>query len=200
MSKELLIIFTKNPKLGKVKTRLAKTVGDEKALEIYKFLLDHTQQITQNLNCEKAVYYSDKINTEDIWDNNIYQKHLQYGKDLGERMQNSFSESFENGYGKVVIIGGDIYDLESNIIEETFKKLDINDVIIGPAKDGGYYLIAMKTTRIDIFKNKDWGTSSVREDTMKDLTKVKVHLLRELNDIDVIEDVNENPVLIHLLK
>ncbi|MCH3881863.1 TIGR04282 family arsenosugar biosynthesis glycosyltransferase [Tenacibaculum aquimarinum] len=200
MSKNLLLIFTRNPELGKAKTRLAKSVGDETALEIYKFLLNKTKEITQNLTCDKAVYYSVKIRENDIWNSNIYQKHQQFGEDLGFRMQNAFKNSFEAGYQKVMIIGSDLYDLSPSIIEDAFSKLNTNDAILGPAEDGGYYLLGMKTLQPNIFENKAWGTSTVRAETLNDLKKVNVHLLQELNDVDVIEDIENHPAFQKFLK
>ena len=75
--KNLLLIFTRNPELGKSKTRLAKTIGDQTALEIYKFLLKRTQEIAVKVNADKAVYYSVKVRNNDIWDSSIYQKYQQ---------------------------------------------------------------------------------------------------------------------------
>ena len=193
MSKNLLLIFTRNPELGKVKTRLAKSIGNETALEIYKFLLNKTKEVTENLTCNKAVYYSVKVRENDIWDSEVYQKHQQIGDDLGIRMQNAFQNSFDASYEKVLIIGSDLYDLTPNHINEAFTKLDSNDIVIGPAEDGGYYLLGMKKLQPNIFQNKEWGTSSVRKDTLKDLQKVNVHLLEELNDVDVIEDIENHP-------
>lgn len=199
-AKELLLIFTRNPELGKAKTRLAKTVGDETALTIYKFLLDKTKEITANLSCEKAVYYSVKIRDNDIWDEGTYQKHQQKGKDLGIRMQNAFQNSFDKNYDKVLIIGSDLYDLTPAIIENAFDKLNTNDVVIGPAEDGGYYLLGMKKMHATVFKNKEWGTATVRRDTLNNLQKVTVHLLEELNDVDVFEDIENHSAFQQFLK
>ncbi|UTD15553.1 glycosyltransferase [Tenacibaculum mesophilum] len=193
-SRNLLLIFTRNPELGKVKTRLAKTIGDEAALDIYKFLLEHTKQVTQNLTCDKAVYYSVKIRKNDIWDAPVYQKHQQEGSDLGVRMLNAFQQAFSTGYEKVVIIGSDLPDLTSEHINEAFEKLNSNDVVMGPAEDGGYYLLGMKKLHANIFQNKDWGTSTVRKDTLNDLQNESVHLLKALNDVDVFDDIKNNPV------
>ncbi|WP_028888677.1 TIGR04282 family arsenosugar biosynthesis glycosyltransferase [Tenacibaculum ovolyticum] len=200
MSKNLLLVFTRNPELGKAKTRLAKTVGDETALTIYKFLLEKTKEVTANLNCDKAVYYSVKIRDNDTWDKETYQKHLQKGEDLGVRMQNAFQNSFDKNYDKVLIIGSDLYDLTPAIIENAFDKLNTNDVVIGPAEDGGYYLLGMKKMHAAVFKNKEWGTATVRRDTLKDLQKVTVHLLEELNDIDVFEDIENHSAFQQFLK
>jgi hypothetical protein len=193
MSKNLLLIFTRNPALGKVKTRLAKTIGNEKALTIYEFLLDHTKKVTENLNCDKAVYYSVKVREHDLWNPAVYQKKQQSGDDLGIRMQNAFQNSFDAGYQKVMIVGSDLVDLSEEIIENGFLQLDTNDVVIGPAEDGGYYLLGMKYLHSNIFEHKDWGTSTVRRDTLFNLQDKKVHLLQELNDVDVFEDIKDHP-------
>ena len=91
-SKNALIIFTRNPELGKCKTRLATTVGDQNALAIYKFLLAHTVKITRNLSADIYVYYSEQIRDTDSWDNSIYRKKQQHGENLGIRMHNAFTE------------------------------------------------------------------------------------------------------------
>lgn len=193
MHKNLLLIFTRNPELGKAKTRLAKTVGDETALEIYKFLLQKTRDLSSKVMSDKAVYYSVKIRENDIWDSSIYQKHQQFGEDLGIRMLNAFKNGFESGYQKVLIIGSDLYDLSSENIEKAFDELDDNDVVIGPAEDGGYYLLGMNTLQQKVFRNKHWGTESVRKDTLTDLIDKKVKLLEYKNDIDVYEDIIDIP-------
>ncbi|MBT4780342.1 TIGR04282 family arsenosugar biosynthesis glycosyltransferase [bacterium] len=199
MSKNLLLIFTRNPELGKVKTRLAKTIGAEKALAIYKFLLAHTKKVTEKIACDKAVYYSVKVREDDLWNGEIYQKKQQLGEDLGIRMQNAFQDAFANGYEKVLIVGSDLIDLSEEIIEKGFLQLASNDVVIGPAEDGGYYLLGMKSVHPNVFKNKNWGTSSVREETLNDLKDKKVHLLNELNDADVLDDIKEHPAFQHFL-
>lgn len=199
MSKNLLLIFTRNPELGKVKTRLAKTIGAEKALAIYKFLLAHTKKVTENIACDKAVYYSVKVREDDLWNGEIYQKKQQLGEDLGIRMQNAFQDAFANGYEKVLIVGSDLIDLSEEIIEMGFLQLASNDVVIGPAEDGGYYLLGMKSVHPNVFKNKNWGTSTVREETLNDLKDKKVHLLNELNDVDVLDDIKEHPAFQHFL-
>ena len=170
-NKNLLIIFTRNPELGKVKTRLAKSVGNKTALEIYKFLLDKTKEVTQGLSCDKVIYYSEELTQNDIWNPTIYKKEIQFGSDLGAKMENAFEVGFKNDYENVLVIGSDLYDLNPSHINEAFDKLEQHDVVIGPALDGGYYLLGLKKVYPEIFKNKSWGTSSVRKDTLKNLEK-----------------------------
>ena len=193
MSKNLLLVFTRNPELGKVKTRLAKTVGDQIALTIYTFLLERTRDIAIKVAADKAVYYSVKIRENDIWDPSIFKKHQQNGEDLGIRMLHAFKNGFDEGYEKIIIIGSDLYDLTAKTIEKAFTLLDKNDVVIGPAKDGGYYLLGINSLEEKVFKNKNWGTETVRKDTLEDLKDKKVFLLKELNDVDVFEDIEHHP-------
>lgn len=187
--KTALIIFTRNPELGKCKTRLAKTLGDQSALDIYKYLLQHTANVSKKVNADRFVFYSEKINENDIWSNNHFNKKLQKGNDLGERMHNAFKTLFDSGYKKAVIIGSDLLDLNAEIIENAISNLNQHDVVLGPAKDGGYYLLGSKTLYPALFKNKAWGTETVRKDTLQDLKNSTVYMLKELNDIDTFEDM-----------
>ncbi|MGZ0016261.1 TIGR04282 family arsenosugar biosynthesis glycosyltransferase [Yeosuana sp. AK3] len=194
-SKNALIIFTRNPELGKCKTRLAKTIGDKAALEIYKHLLKHTAQISKKSTADKFVFYSENIIKNDLWNSGVFIKKLQKGSDLGERMEHAFTELFALGYEKVVIIGSDLLDLKTTHIDNAFKLLQEHDLVIGPAKDGGYYLFGMKKVQQNIFKNKAWGTSTVLKDTLIDIQNCTFTLLEALNDIDTFEDIQSNQQL-----
>jgi hypothetical protein len=193
MGKNLLLIFTRNPELGKVKTRLAQTVGNQTALDIYKFLLKKTKDVASKVSADKAVYYSVEIRKNDIWDARIFKKHSQVDGDLGIRMLHAFKNGFGAGYEKVMIIGSDLYDLSSEDIDKAFTALATNDLVIGPAEDGGYYLLGMKSLHTTIFKNKEWSTENVRKDTLEDLKDKKVKLLEFKNDIDTYEDIVDIP-------
>ncbi len=199
-SKNLLLIFTRNPELGKCKTRLAAAVGDQAALDIYNFLLNHTVQITKNLTTDKIVYYSEEIWKNDIWDINTFDKKLQKGLDLGERMSNAFKNGFEKGYQKIIIIGSDMYDLSQEDIENAFLKLSDNDYVIGPAEDGGYYLLGMTKWNENLFENKEWGTQTVLNDTLNTLKNEKKQLLETKNDVDYYEDIKDIDVYQQFLK
>lgn len=194
MNKNLILIFTRNPELGKVKTRLAASIGQENALQVYIELLQHTRKVVLETDYDKRVLYSDAINTKDMWNNHLFQKKEQFGKDLGVRMYNAFREGFEDGYQKIVIIGSDLITLEANDLEKAFAALDTNDVVIGPAEDGGYYLLGLKSIPENIFKNKEWGTHTVLKDTLKNIKNLKYSLLEEKNDIDTFEDIKDIPV------
>nr|WP_321232126.1 TIGR04282 family arsenosugar biosynthesis glycosyltransferase [uncultured Psychroserpens sp.] len=189
MTKNALMVFTRNPELGKCKTRLAKTLGDQSALDIYKYLLQHTANVAKNVEASRYVFYSESINNSDIWEHAYFSKKLQTGNNLGERMHNAFQELFDLGYQKVIIIGSDLLDLNETIIEQALQKLEHHDVVIGPAEDGGYYLLGTKALHPKIFQNKAWGTETVRHDTLNDLQNSNVYVLKELNDIDTFDDM-----------
>ncbi len=199
MKKNIVLIFTRNPELGKVKSRLAKGVGQENALEIYKKLLSHTKDVVSTLNCTKRVGYSVKVRDNDMWDNAIFEKFQQEGEDLGVRMYNAFQEAFADGYDNVLIIGSDLYDLRASHINEAFNALQSNDAVIGPAQDGGYYLLGMNKLVKDVFYNKEWGGDTVFEQTMKNLSTKSVHKLTMLNDIDYAEDLLPYPAFAQYL-
>ncbi|MEP6700956.1 MAG: TIGR04282 family arsenosugar biosynthesis glycosyltransferase [Bacteroidota bacterium] len=189
--KEVLIVFAKNPDAGKVKTRLAASIGNEAALFVYQNLLAHTVSITKELPVEKFVFYSENVILQDIWDDKHFSKQVQAGNDLGERMKNAFADTFQKGYNKSVIIGTDCPELNAGIIIKAFDYLDLYDVVIGPAEDGGYYLLGMKQLHSQVFENINWSTDAVFEETrMKcDTLKLNYALLPVLRDIDRVEDL-----------
>jgi rSAM/selenodomain-associated transferase 1 len=193
MSINHLIIFVKNPELGRVKTRLARTIGDEKALFIYRLLLEQTFQITLPVLAEKKLYYSDFIENIDQFNELVYEKHIQDGEGLGGKMYKAMKHSFGEWADKVILIGSDCFELNSGIIEEAFKALEENDYVLGPAKDGGYYLIGMKELNLEIFQNKEWSTENVFLDTLLDIkNQNKSHyLLPTLSDVDLEEDLGD---------
>lgn len=199
-TKDLLLIFTRNPEPGKCKTRLAATVGNKTALEVYKFLLDHTARITRKLQADKAVYYSDAIWENDIWAREVYDKRLQQGDDLGARMLNAFKSGFDAGYERIIIIGSDLYDLSEKDLRNAFDALRENSFVLGPALDGGYYLLGMKSLNNVVFQNKDWGQSTVLSATIRDLKDEELLLLDTRNDVDVFEDIKDNKAFLPFIK
>lgn len=189
-TKNLLIVFVKNPVAGSVKSRLALAIGYRNALEIYNDLVYKTYNIVKHLPFDKQVSYSASVDKNDIWESDIFSKTQQKGKDIGDRMFYAFNNAFEAGYENVVLIGSDIINLTSGIIFDAFNLLQQSDLVLGPAKDGGYYLIGLKQPVKQLFENKDWGTNKVFIQTLKvsvdfDLT---LRLTPELADLDRIED------------
>lgn len=189
--KSLLIIFYRNPQAGKVKTRLAATLGDEKALEIFVKLSSHIRDITENLTVDKIVFYSDAIEQGDLWTDTAYLKALQRGDDLGARMKNAFAEGFRSGYISVCIIGTDCYELTEEVLARSFEALKTADAVVGPARDGGYYLLGMNKPFPELFDNKPWSTDTVFRKTIEDLDLLglKYAILPVLRDVDTEDDV-----------
>ena len=193
MTDKLLIIFIRNPILGKVKTRLAATLGDQRALDIYQKLLAHTRTITRDLTVDKVVYYSEFVDQQDSWDPAVYQKKLQTSGTLGDKMKAAFQRWFDSGYQQVCIIGSDCRELTSEIIVEGFKSLDQYQAVLGPSRDGGYYLLGLNQFRAEIFEGKQWSTDSVATDTLADFRSLgwRYSLLQPLNDVDEAQDLLE---------
>jgi len=183
-----IIIFIKNPVLGTAKTRLAEEVGDERALKIYKSLLMYTRTVSSMVHAQRYLYYSSEI-IDDEWSPETFHKKVQSGNDLGERMANAFKE-LSSAHDKVVIIGSDCPQLDLMTISSAFRALDEHDHVIGPSKDGGYYLFGMKEYDPSVFEEMTWSTSSVCEETIKRIkAKNKTYkLLQVLSDIDYKED------------
>ncbi len=188
--KEAIIIFVRNPELGKVKTRVAVTVGNETALDIYKQLLLHTMQVVDKCDADKFVFYYEQIEPDDIWNKKGFHKKLQSGSNLGEKMKNAFVFVFSEGFKKVIIIGSDCLQLNTVIVNEAFAGLDQKDIVIGPARDGGYYLLGMKKMLPFLFENKAWSTATVYEDTLQDTKRhhLSTSLLTVLTDVDTEAD------------
>jgi len=188
-----LIIFVRNPIYGKVKTRLAKDIGDDNALKVYYSLLKHTLNITQPINCSKFVYYADEVTYQDIWDIPGYSKRLQEGNDLGERMYHAMKDAFDSGFTKVLIVGSDCFQIKTEIIEKAIVLLNHYSAVLGPAIDGGYYLLALANLIPDLFFNKAWSTDQVSQQTISDFNRIGISydLLEELNDIDDGSDLED---------
>ncbi len=199
MGKELLIVFVRNLIPGRVKTRLAKSIGNELAINVYKKLLQHTDKVISQTKSDLWIFYSEFIpETSLIKTSN--ESFVQVGSDLGEKMYDAFEKGFDKGYDKIVLIGSDLFELQTSHINAAFKLLGEHDFVIGPAKDGGYYLIGQLRPHDRIFKDKSWGEASVLEHTLNDLKDETVFLLEALNDIDTIEDLKAHPKLFESIK
>jgi uncharacterized protein len=198
LSTTALVIFVRNPISGQVKTRLAKDIGDERALEIYQQLLQHTLEITRSLRFRKFIYYADEVSDYDLWSVPGYTKRKQNGNDLGERMLNSFKELFDQGFTQIIIIGSDCLQLKMETLEEALALLESNNAVIGPARDGGYYLLGLTKFYPELFINKPWSTDKVFAKTIEDFIDLGISyvFLEELSDIDTVADLIENGISI----
>ena len=188
MTKTLVIVFVKNTTLGSVKTRLAKTIGDFGALEVYKELLKMTKQAISEIKSDVRIYFSKEIDANK-WTN--FPKYKQQGSDLGERMYNAFNDGFNDGYKNIVLIGSDLPDISATHIENGLNALQESKATFGPAEDGGYYLIGLQHAITEIFKNKPWSQPHLLQTTLHELhnLNISVSILETLNDIDTYEDL-----------
>jgi rSAM/selenodomain-associated transferase 1 len=195
MMHSLILLFVKSPERGNVKSRLAATLGEGPALELYKrFVGDMKETLQKGRHPFSICFYpvsSQKKMADWLGMDITYVP--QDGDDLGERMKDAFIRSFREGIEKVLIIGSDIPDLENRIMEDAFSSLDNHDAVIGPASDGGYYLLGFKNTASlpGIFQGFPWGTDSVFRKTMTVFKEsgVSVHILPERRDMDTLEDL-----------
>ncbi|MBZ4219817.1 MAG: TIGR04282 family arsenosugar biosynthesis glycosyltransferase [Chlorobium sp.] len=195
----LLIIFTKNPEAGLVKTRLAQTVGDEKALEVYETLREHTALVTATVEAERQVYYSRFIPSSDLFFTSKFTFKLQEGEDLGARMLHAIRTGFQTGFRHIVLIGTDCYELSSDMLNQAFKALERSDAVIGPAIDGGFYLIGVNMLLPELFLNRQWSTPEVCRETIEVLQRFAIpyELLPALSDIDTFDDLKKSTLWTH---
>jgi uncharacterized protein len=196
----LIIIFVKNLQPGKVKTRLAADVGDEKALAIYRQLISITKEAALPVDADKEVWYSEYMEENDVFDADQFRKKVQSGENLGSRMANSIRNGFEDGYREVVIIGSDCPELGADTLEKAFKELGAHDAVVGPSRDGGYYLLGLRNYTDELFRDMYWSTESVLSETLKRLERLGYSWkkLPELNDIDTVEDLKKS-ILAHAI-
>ncbi|TXB62804.1 TIGR04282 family arsenosugar biosynthesis glycosyltransferase [Phaeodactylibacter luteus] len=185
-----LIIFIRNPEKGKVKTRLAQGLGEDRALRIYKALLTKTRDTALAVDAQRFLFYSQAIAQNDGWPEQEFDKRLQSeDPDLGVRMHDSFCTALAKAE-KAVIVGSDIAQIEPQILEEAFAKLAHHDYVIGPALDGGYYLLGMKTPSPELFTGMAWSTEKVFQDTVGRIRQLNrtYDTVPALSDIDFAED------------
>jgi len=181
----ILIIFARQPLPGICKTRLIPFLGAEGAAELQRALLDDLLERTAGL--ERALYLAE----EGVYQHECREA-LQRGADLGARMVDALGRELRR-YGKALLIGCDTPLLSTDILEQGFAALDSHDLALGPAKDGGYYLIGMKEPSPALFSGIGWGGGAVLQDTLQIAggQKLSCALLPRLTDIDVWEDIME---------
>ncbi len=186
------MVFARNPIEGRVKTRLAASIGKEKAFRVYKSLLAYTESVVKKVDATIEIWYSEFVVTEDIWSGSDVVKRVQPAGNLGEKMSQAFRSGFEEGYHKIIIIGSDCHQLKATHIENAFQMLEDSDVVLGPSQDGGYYLLGMKRWQPALFRDKPWSTSSLYQKTLATAASenLSVSTLEILNDIDTIEDLD----------
>jgi len=195
--KNALIIFLKYPQAGKVKTRLAKDVGENEAARIYSNMaLNIIESVVDPKSYNTIIFYDPPEKEKEIKDW-IGEKEVQYspqlGNTLGDRISNAFKEVYSSGADKTVIIGTDCLDVTSENIKEALYLLDETDVVLGPAEDGGYYLLGLDKYTPQVFQDIDWSTEHVLEQTVLKIVENSLNysLLKTLKDIDIVDDIND---------
>ena len=195
MTNKAILVFQKNLIAGRTKTRLAATIGNEKALFVYKQLISITTNVLINLPFDKLIYYSEfiplDIEAKEIETAAKTLVLVQHGNDLGARMLNSFSDQFKMGYSRLIIIGTDCPDLNSELLLNAFNALESHDIVIGPAADGGYYLLGMSKLYPELFEGVEWSTSEVYGQTVDIISKLGLSfsLMPVLRDLDNEDDL-----------
>jgi uncharacterized protein len=193
----LILLFIKAPAKGQVKTRLAVALGEDAAVQLYqRFVQDILDTLEQTGTPVMICYYPpDSRNAVVTWLGPGKQYLPQEGRDVGERMENAFRQAFTRGFSRAVLIGSDIPDLPAPLINEALAALHMHDAVIGPARDGGYYLIGFKNDTFfpGVFSGISWSTGTVFRSTMQAFGKAgkRVHELSPWRDVDTIEDLKD---------
>lgn len=186
-----VIVFLKPIVPGRVKTRLAKDVGETKACHIYQKLITHTADSIRSLNADVYLFYDEFADDTQALFLNPMQICLQQGEDLGARMMHAFQYVFSLAYEQVLIIGTDCPLLTAEILEQAFEFLNQTQAVIGPATDGGYYLLGLTQCIEALFKDISWSTDTVLRQTLQKLNDetIPFRLLPELSDADTLADL-----------
>ncbi len=193
-----VIVFAKYPVQGKVKTRLGLTLSPEFAADFYKLMAEHTFEVCLALpenDYDLHLFYTGDAEEGPIrnWVNGRFHLHLQKGKDLGERMKNSFRILFNDGYQKVIITGTDCPEIDTALIVKSFENLAMNNIVLGPSNDGGYYLLGMDKFYPYLFDDIKWSSEQVLSETIMKAGRENLSrfILPELIDIDTEEDLRK---------
>jgi rSAM/selenodomain-associated transferase 1 len=193
---ECLIIFTRYPQPGKTKTRMIPLLGPEGAANLQRQMTESTinqvKKLKINYSLSVEVYFAGgDLQLMESWLGYDINYRPQSEGDLGMRMASAFADSFATGMTEVIIIGTDCPDLNTEIIVKGFQLLKQNDLVLGPAQDGGYYLIGLRRLIPELFVGINWSTAEVRQQTVKiaDKLKLAIAYLPLLKDIDIPADL-----------
>lgn len=194
---DALLIFVKYPQPGSVKTRLAKSLGEEHATAIYRLLTAETLAAAQASGFPVSLFYTPADERAHEYFAGLAWPGCslvpQQGGDLGERMANAFANVFQGQSRKAVLIGSDTPGLSAGLFQQAFAVLDKSDSVIGPSPDGGYYLIGFNrdSFRRQLFENMIWSTEQVLRQTREKLASLNLSCrsLVPLNDIDTLDDL-----------
>ena len=193
--KPIILLFIKTPLKGQAKSRLAAAIGNDAALELYqRFVLDTIDTVRSSAIPLRICFHPpDAMPAIRAWLGEEQMYMPQQGSDLGERMERAFEQAFQEGHDRAVLVGSDIPMLTSPIINEAFMSLGGHDAVLGPAVDGGYYLIGFtaKTFLPSVFRHITWSTSTVCTETLDAFKRAgqRVRLLPTLHDVDTGDDL-----------
>lgn len=188
-----MIIFVKAPRPGSVKTRIAKTTGPDRACTIYRELVGVVLERCSSIqNVELWYSPADALDEIKPWLRESWKGQEQGTGDLGLRLERAFASAFASGAERVVIIGSDCPEIRSGDVRQAWKELKSHDVVIGPAVDGGYWLIGLKVTHAELFREIPWSSDQVLAQTLARARSLglRIQLLRILSDVDTEEDWN----------
>ncbi len=194
MSDPSMLVMAKRPQLGKVKTRLAKDIGDEKALLIYKELLTATERLLNQAEANTFVFATGS-GGEQVFKAFEHHQFEQVGDDLGQRMKHAFETAFaEFGAHPCLMIGTDCPEISVDHLQKAIGALRDHDAVFGPSIDGGYYLIGMNELIPELFDGISWSTDQVLNQSLSALTGGcrTVTLIDQLNDIDTLDDLKKS--------
>ena len=189
-----MVIFAKAPVPGRVKTRLAADLGATRATEIYRELGRRTVEALRSGPWVTTVHVdppdADSIADVTTWLGPDVRYEGQSSGDLGERMRSAIDDEL-GGADAVCVVGTDLPELEASTLRRAFDALDTHDVVIGPATDGGYYLIGMSRARPELFEGIPWSTARVLELTLQraEAAGLSVSVLEPRTDVDTVDDV-----------
>jgi len=195
MDKNVLIIFAKYPVPGLVKTRLAKDIGDILASMVYRCFVQTVVARTHSNQYATIVFFTPAEKQVEIqqWLGAEQEYVLQQGDSLGKKLADAFENVFKQGAEKAVVIGTDSPLLDDLNIEKAFNALDTADCVIGPAQDGGYYLLGMKKLYLEIFDLDEFSTDKVYANTKAkiDGLDLSIEILETHFDVDTKQDLFE---------
>jgi rSAM/selenodomain-associated transferase 1 len=191
-----LCLFVKAPRPGQVKTRMQPELSKDQAASLYGAMVeDLLERLAGQPDYDLSIYYSPPDGREELtaWLGQVHAYRPQRGEHLGERMSAAFQDSLSDRYRKSIVIGSDIPDLNNSIISKAFQALDRSDVVLGPGRDGGYYLVGLKKSQPDIFKGITWSGDQVYPETARKIQQLNLSLteLSPLADLDTFEDVKD---------
>lgn len=190
----VLIIFVKYPQAGFVKTRLAQEIGKENASELYRLFVETILAQIKDKNFTRVIFYSPISERNEIkrWLGEELALYPQKGKDLGEKLSGAFKLVFKGGAKRAMVIGTDSPTLNKKLILDVFKKLKDTQCVLGPAFDGGYYLLGLTSFYEEIFQHIDWSSNNVFKQTLGAIKKLRISfsLLGKQLDIDNKDDLH----------